>query len=129
MPNDASRFTYHASLHRVRVFAYAPFPLPFLITEASQDHGNYPGICGCPVDLLRRVGILASHSFARELARFEVHQMEIGLFLQMTVVPVILVCLLTMMPYFRRLLQDQTVPHATLGTDILPVSRPMEPRH
>lgn len=50
-----------------------------------------------------------------ELTRFEIHQLDVGTFLQMTIVPIILIYLLTVIPYFRRLLQDQSIPHTTLG--------------
>jgi LytS/YehU family sensor histidine kinase len=46
---------------------------------------------------------------------FEIHQQEIGFFLQITAVPVLLFLLLSYLPYFRKLLQDQAAPHATLG--------------
>jgi LytS/YehU family sensor histidine kinase len=48
-----------------------------------------------------------------ELTRMELHQLDIGFSLQWIIVPVILLYLLPAIPYFRRLLQDQTVPHAT----------------
>jgi LytS/YehU family sensor histidine kinase len=50
-----------------------------------------------------------------DLTRIEIHRPDAGLFLQLTIVPVFLFYLLTIIPYFRRLLQDQTVLHATLG--------------
>lgn len=50
-----------------------------------------------------------------DLTRFEFYQMDIGFFLQMAIVPVALINLLTVIPYFRQLFQDQTAPHATLG--------------
>lgn len=50
-----------------------------------------------------------------ELTRFDIEPIYVGLFVQMDIVPVILINLLTVVPYFRRLLQDQTVPHTTLG--------------
>ena len=49
-----------------------------------------------------------------DLTRMEIHQLDIGISLEWIIVPVILLYLLPAIPYFRQLLQDQTVPHATL---------------
>ncbi len=49
------------------------------------------------------------------LTHFEIHQYEIGLFLQLTIIPVALLYVLSIVPFFRQALQEQPVPHATLG--------------
>ncbi len=43
------------------------------------------------------------------------NQQVIGFSLQITIVPLLLMFFLSYLPYFRRLLQDQTAPHATPG--------------
>jgi signal transduction histidine kinase len=50
----------------------------------------------------------------KEMTRFEIHQVDIGVFLQFIVVPVLLMFLLSSVPPFRRLLQDLSRPRATL---------------
>jgi hypothetical protein len=49
------------------------------------------------------------------LLLFQIDQRDIGYFLQITIVPVLLMFLLSYLPHFRRLLQDQTAPHGTPG--------------
>jgi signal transduction histidine kinase len=51
----------------------------------------------------------------RNLFPFGFNQEVIGFSLQITVVPLLLLFLLSNLPYVRRLLQDQTAPHATPG--------------
>ncbi len=46
---------------------------------------------------------------------FGFSQLMSGFFLQITILPLLLLFLLSYIPYFRRLLQDQTAPHATPG--------------
>jgi signal transduction histidine kinase len=48
-----------------------------------------------------------------DLTRFGIHQFEVGNFLQLTIVPVFLMYLLTIIPYFHRMLEDQSVLHTT----------------
>ncbi len=57
---------------------------------------------------------LTPFSFA-DLFRFELHQLDVGTYLQLIIVPVLLMYLLSLIPPLRRLLQGQTIPHATLG--------------
>jgi signal transduction histidine kinase len=49
------------------------------------------------------------------LFRFGIHQYDVGFLLQLTFIPAVLLCLLSILPFFRRTLEDQTVPHATTG--------------
>jgi signal transduction histidine kinase len=67
--------------------------------------------------LLRRYPVIPIPNpfLIRNLFTLEIRQEEIGFFLQITLVPVLLMLLLTYVPYFRRLLQDQTAPHGTPG--------------
>lgn len=46
---------------------------------------------------------------------FGIHQYDVGFLLQLIIIPAFLLCVLIMLPFFRRTLQDQTVPHATIG--------------
>jgi signal transduction histidine kinase len=55
----------------------------------------------------------------KEASKLEIHQLDIGFFMQVTIVPVILLYALTVIPNFRQILQDQTSPHATIGIFIL----------
>jgi signal transduction histidine kinase len=51
---------------------------------------------------------------AAEMTRLELHQLDVGIFLEMTSVPVLLLFLLAIIPSIRSVLQDQTAPHATM---------------
>jgi signal transduction histidine kinase len=57
---------------------------------------------------------LSPFSFA-DLFRFELHQLDVGTYLQLIVVPVLLMYLLSLIPPLRRLLQGQTIAHGTLS--------------
>jgi LytS/YehU family sensor histidine kinase len=45
----------------------------------------------------------------------EIHQVDVGFFLQVTILPVLLLFVMSFIPAFRRQVQNQTAPHATLG--------------
>jgi signal transduction histidine kinase len=84
------------------------------------------------VILLAYTGVLLFYSRIRATAFFptppfplprawdffpiEIHQIDIGFFLQITILPVLLLFLMSFIPSFRCQVQDQTGPHATLGS-------------
>jgi LytS/YehU family sensor histidine kinase len=52
---------------------------------------------------------------AQDFFPLEIHQVDVGFFLQVTILPVLLLFVMSFIPAFRRQVQDQTAPHATLG--------------
>jgi signal transduction histidine kinase len=50
-----------------------------------------------------------------ELFHFEIHQLDIGTFLQLMILPILLLMLMSLIPYFNRQLLDQPLPRATVA--------------
>jgi signal transduction histidine kinase len=50
-----------------------------------------------------------------QLFHFEIHQLDIGTELQLIMVPILLLMLMSLIPYFHRQLLNQTLPHASLA--------------